>query len=75
MTEQELEKRIELLKWEMRDKNAPMAIGSVWRVDDSESMNKLLTIADDRMYENKRMLYRTEEFKDIVRKQPGILCR
>ena len=67
MPEEELGKRIELLKWEMRDKNAPMAIGSVWRADGSESMDKLLTLADDRMYEDKRMLYRTE-FKDIARK-------
>lgn len=65
--EEELSKRVERLKVDMRKRNAPMSIGCVWRVDTRESVDKLLTLADNRMYENKRMLYATE-YRDLVRR-------
>lgn len=64
--EQELSEKVERLKAIMREKEAPMSIGCVWRADIRESMDKLLTLADNRMYENKRMLYATE-YKDLAR--------
>ena len=33
-----------------------------------EEMDKLLTLADDRMYENKRLLYDTE-YRDMARNE------
>ena len=66
MEEAELNRRVELLKREMRLQNAPMAIGCVWRANIDESVDRLLTMADDRMYENKRVLYATE-FKAMAR--------
>ncbi|MDE6387954.1 MAG: sensor domain-containing diguanylate cyclase [Lachnospiraceae bacterium] len=64
--EQELNRRMEQLKCEMKEHNAPMALGSVWRAESKEQMDKLLTLADDRMYENKRKLYATE-YKEMAR--------
>ena len=66
MAEEELSKRVEALKCRMREKNAPMAIGCVWRADAAESIDRLLTLADDRMYEDKRVLYATE-FREMAR--------
>ena len=66
MAEEELSKGVETLKCRMREQNAPMAIGSVWRADVSEGMDCLLTLADNRMYEDKRTLYATE-FAGIAR--------
>lgn len=64
--EQELYARIEKLKCEMKENNAPMALGCVWRADSKERMDKLLTLADDKMYENKRQLYATE-YREMAR--------
>lgn len=64
--EQELYARIEKLKCDMKEHNAPMALGCVWRADGKEQMDKLLTLADDKMYENKRQLYATE-YKEMMR--------
>lgn len=64
--EQELNRRIEQLKCEMKDHNAPMALGCVWRADSKEKIDKLLTLADNRMYEDKRKLYATE-YREIAR--------
>lgn len=64
--EQELYARIEKLKCDMKEHNAPMALGCVWRADGKEQMDKLLTLADDKMYENKRQLYATE-YKEMKR--------
>lgn len=64
--EQELSRRIELLKDEMTAHHAPMAFGCVWRADSREDLDRLLTLADDRMYENKRKLYETK-YKEMMR--------
>jgi len=56
--EEELQERKEQVKAEMCKWNVNMAIGSVWRPDSRESMDKLITEADDQMYEDKREWYR-----------------
>lgn len=55
--ERELRKRTELVKGEMHKWNVNMAIGSVWRPRSGESMDKLITEADDLMYADKRAWY------------------
>lgn len=64
--EQELQERIRLLRQEMEEYSAPMALGWVWRADNREQIDKLLTLADDKMYEDKRTLYATK-FKELAR--------
>ncbi len=64
--EQELYRRIELLKDEMSAHHAPMALGCVWRADGKEQLDRLLTLADNRMYEDKRKLYETK-YKEMRR--------
>ena len=64
--EQELQERIGLLRQEMEECSAPMALGWVWHADNREQIDKLLTQADDKMYEDKRMLYATK-FKELAR--------
>lgn len=64
--EQELQERIGLLRQEMEEHDAPMALGCVWRADNREQIDKLLTLADNKMYEDKRMLYATK-FKELAR--------
>lgn len=64
--EKDFSDRVERLKAEMRKQKAPMGIGCVWRADSSEGMDKLLALADNLMYEDKRMLYATE-YKDMAR--------
>lgn len=59
--EEELQKRKERVKSEMSKWNVNMAIGSVWRPDSRDSMDKLITEADDLMYEDKREWYRRME--------------
>lgn len=66
--ERELQERIRLLRQEMEEHNAPMALGWVWRADNREPIDKLLTQADNQMYEEKRMLYATR-FKELARRQ------
>ena len=63
---QELQERAGALRHEMREHDAPMALGCVWRADSGEEMDKLLTLADNKMYEDKRMLYATE-YKNMAR--------
>lgn len=57
IAEEELQKRVELLQTEMHEKNAVMAIGSVWQSKWTGESDKLLTAADHKMYEDKRMYY------------------
>lgn len=56
--EKELQERKEIVKAEMLKWNVNMAIGSVWRPDSRDSMDRLITEADDLMYEEKREWYR-----------------
>ncbi|MCM1065341.1 MAG: sensor domain-containing diguanylate cyclase [Eubacterium sp.] len=55
--EEELQKRKETVKGEMGKWKVNMAIGSVWRPDNRENLDKLITEADDLMYEDKRAWY------------------
>lgn len=55
--EEELEKRKEIVKGEMSKWRVNMAIGSVWRPDNHENIDKLITEADNLMYEDKRAWY------------------
>ncbi len=64
--EQELQSRSGILRDKMKEHDAPMAVGYVWRADCREDMDTLLKLADHKMYENKRMLYATE-FKEMAR--------
>lgn len=57
IAEEELQKRVELLQTEMHEKNAVMAIGSVWQSKWTGESDKLLTAADHKMYEDKRKYY------------------
>lgn len=65
--EQELQERMRRLQQEMQEHDAPMALGHVWSADNREQIDKLLTLADNKMYEDKRMLYATK-FKGLARK-------
>ncbi len=55
--EKELGERIEALKAAMGRENANMAIGCVWRPDSRADIDRLITEADDLMYEDKRAWY------------------
>lgn len=57
ITEVEFTQRIEHLRTEMKVRKANMAIGYSWRPDGSEDVDKLITIADDMMYRDKREQY------------------
>lgn len=58
--EEELHRRVEVLRKQMKEAEAVMALGCIWREDSREDMDKLLAKADDRMYEEKRAYYRKE---------------
>ncbi|MBO5056290.1 MAG: sensor domain-containing diguanylate cyclase [Lachnospiraceae bacterium] len=55
--EEELLARAEALKQDMQENSALMALGCVWRSESIEDMDKLLSEADNKMYENKRRYY------------------
>lgn len=57
ITEMEFGGRIERLKAEMKTRKANMAIGFTWRPDGKEDIDKLITIADNLMYKDKRVQY------------------
>lgn len=58
--EKELHQRVEALRKHMKEEEAVMALGCIWRADGRENMDKLLAIADDRMYEEKREYYQNK---------------
>jgi diguanylate cyclase (GGDEF)-like protein len=60
ISEQELHEKTALLKKYMIEESAPMAIGLLWRPDSSESIDRLLTEADAKMYEDKREYYKNK---------------
>ncbi len=55
--EKELLEKTEQVKIEMRKQNANMAMGLIWRPDSREDIDKLITQADNLMYEDKRAWY------------------
>lgn len=57
ITEMEFAGRIERLKDKMKTRKANMAIGFTWRPDGREDIDKLITIADNLMYKDKRIQY------------------
>jgi diguanylate cyclase (GGDEF)-like protein len=51
-------KKVEELKEAMKRRNTSMALGCVWSTDSSEkNIDKLMIVADERMYEDKRARY------------------
>lgn len=58
ITEEALRERQELLKKEMKEDSALMAVGCVWRPDSEGDADQLLMEADERMYEDKREYYK-----------------
>jgi diguanylate cyclase (GGDEF)-like protein len=58
ITEETLRERQELLKKEMKEDSALMAVGCVWRPDSEGDADQLLMEADERMYEDKREYYK-----------------
>lgn len=57
ITEKELEERILLLKKDMEEKDALMALGHVWYHGGRSDVDQLMKEADCRMYEEKRAWY------------------
>ena len=57
ISEEELRGRVEHLQTDMRENDAIMAIGVVWRQDGRENINMLLSEADGLMYDDKRAYY------------------
>ncbi len=58
ISEEELRGRVERLRTDMRENEAIMAIGVVWRQNVRENINALLSEADSLMYEDKGILCR-----------------
>lgn len=66
--EEELPKRVALLRKDMEEDNALMALGYTWRPRSDDDMDLLLAEADDRMYEDKRAYYQAHP--DVERRAP-----
>ena len=66
--EEELPRRVEILKKDMWEHNALMALGYTWRPCGDMDMDLLLAEADDRMYEDKRAYYQAHP--DVERRAP-----
>lgn len=66
--EEELPRRVEILKRDMQEHDALMALGYTWRPRVDADMDLLLAEADDRMYEDKRAYY--QEHPDVERRAP-----
>lgn len=61
ITEQDFLDRAERLREETKKRNANMAVGYIWQPDRSMDIDRLITIADDLMYEDKRAQYEKME--------------
>jgi diguanylate cyclase (GGDEF)-like protein len=61
ITEEALEQKADVLRQDMKEHAAMMALGYVWRPDSREDMDKLIAEADQQMYKNKRHYYGKEE--------------
>jgi diguanylate cyclase (GGDEF)-like protein len=57
ITKEELEEKTELLKHDMKEHSAMMAVGCVWREKSVEDIDHLLLEADEAMYRDKRQYY------------------
>lgn len=62
-----LEKQIEMLKVDMVEQDARMAIGFVWEERYNGNYDVLLANADDNMYQNKREYYKELEKDELFR--------
>jgi diguanylate cyclase (GGDEF)-like protein len=58
ITEERLGELMEKLKVEMTEKDALMAVGSEWRPKSVGDIDTLLTLADEKMYQDKRSYYK-----------------
>ena len=58
IVKKEMHCRVKNLRKRMKEADAVMALGYIWRDDSRENIDKLLAEADDRMYEEKRAYYR-----------------
>jgi diguanylate cyclase (GGDEF)-like protein len=58
---EEMQRRIERLKETTLEKDVVLAMGCVWRPDSREDIDKLLTEADEAMYQDKREYYRKND--------------
>lgn len=61
ISEEELLKRVELVREDMKKSDAMMALGFVWRADGRQSPDALIAEADNRMYEDKMEMYMKKE--------------
>lgn len=66
--EKELPRRVEVLKKDMQENHALMALGYTWRPQGDTDIDLLLAEADSRMYEDKRAYY--QEHPDVERRAP-----
>jgi diguanylate cyclase (GGDEF)-like protein len=57
ITEDELNNKVECLRYKMQKKDALMAVGCEWRPKSVGDFDNLLALADQRMYEDKRRYY------------------
>jgi diguanylate cyclase (GGDEF)-like protein len=57
ISEEEMVRRAELLRVEGEAHNVVISLGCVWRPDSTESIDKLLKLADAEMYQDKKRYY------------------
>jgi diguanylate cyclase (GGDEF)-like protein len=57
ITEEELQSKVEELKQELARQQVVMSLGCVWHDDGVHDLDRLLTEADEKMYEDKRNYY------------------
>jgi diguanylate cyclase (GGDEF)-like protein len=57
IAKEELEEKEDLLKQDMKEHSAMMAVGHVWREKSTENIDCLLSEADEKMYQDKRQYY------------------
>ena len=55
--EKELRDKVAMLERQMRERDALMAVGCVWRAENDEDFDHLLREADEKMYEDKRIRF------------------
>lgn len=60
IAEEEMHRKIEILKKDMIEAEAAMALGYIWRPDGNDDMDNLITQADQKMYEDKRAWYKKD---------------
>lgn len=59
ITEEELEKKVEMLKKDIKENNVILAVGAVWQKDGKKNIDSLLSESERIMYEDKSAYYKT----------------